>query len=616
MWPRLIGSLIALVIGVEAAQAQSGPPFPCTGDIYQVQSGQLRIFDPITSTYQNVGSNQGSYNATGYNILDNFAYASQGGNLIRIFADGSTEVVFNLGFGSFSGDVDLSNNFWLRRNNLSYYRIDIATGDITVFDFTGPGTNPADVFYFQSGGEEFLIGFRQNTLIRYNITTGIKETVAVPGLSGGGGYGAAWTDFNGRVFTFNNRTGLLYEVFDYDTNSPSAVIVGQGDPSNNNDGFSCVLQPFPNLAPVAFDDDYTTPVNVAVVDNVIEDNGNGMDNDPDGTPVTVNTTPVSDPSNGTVVLNPDGTFTYTPDTNFIGTDTFVYEISDTSGLTAQATVTIVVEGDIDFALSKSVTGPSFVSSPGEVLSFTVELENTGDIPLTDIVAEDVGPDGVLRTLTGQIETGGSPNVPNQLDVGETWTFSYDYSVTQDDIDSGGPLVNTASATSDETGTDTKTDQTSTTVSQDPLFSIEKDVDTLSLSGPGLLTYTVTVENTGNVTLTNPSLVDTIEQSGSALTITSGPTLTGDTDNDGELDVDEIWVYNITFSATQAEIDDAGDIVNTAEFTTDEAGMRSADATTEIDDQPNFTIAKTVDTNSLSAPGLLTYDIEVVNTGNV
>ena len=47
-----------------------------------------------------------------------------------------------------------------------------------------------------------------------------------------------------------------------------------------------------------------------------------------GDTLTVATTPVVDPTSGTVSLASDGTFTYTPDADFHGTDTFVYQISD------------------------------------------------------------------------------------------------------------------------------------------------------------------------------------------------------------------------------------------------------------------------------------------------
>jgi hypothetical protein len=41
-------------------------------------------------------------------------------------------------------------------------------------------------------------------------------------------------------------------------------------------------------------------------------------------------------------LNPDGSFTYTPDTGFSGKDSFTYQASDGSALSNVATVTIDV----------------------------------------------------------------------------------------------------------------------------------------------------------------------------------------------------------------------------------------------------------------------------------
>ncbi len=67
------------------------------------------------------------------------------------------------------------------------------------------------------------------------------------------------------------------------------------------------------------------------------------DSDVEGDTLSVNTTPVSGPANGTLVLNADGTFTYTPNNNFNGTDSFVYEVLDGNGGTAQATATFTVQ---------------------------------------------------------------------------------------------------------------------------------------------------------------------------------------------------------------------------------------------------------------------------------
>ncbi len=66
--------------------------------------------------------------------------------------------------------------------------------------------------------------------------------------------------------------------------------------------------------------------------NVIADNGAGPDTDPDGT-LTVSTTLVSAPTRGTVVMNADGTFTYTVNAGFVGTDftdTFQYRLQSLS----------------------------------------------------------------------------------------------------------------------------------------------------------------------------------------------------------------------------------------------------------------------------------------------
>ncbi len=614
----VIGALVISVWGQPASAQSTLTPFSCTEAIYQVQSGQLRIFNPITSTYQDVGSNQGSYNAIGYNILDDYGYGSHGSNIIRIGADGSTEVVYSGISGSYSGDVDYFGNYWLRTNNNIYRRIDLATGTVTSVSFTGPGGSdgPADVTYIPFGGNEYLIGFAAQTMYRYNITDGTKKKIPVSGGMPNGGYGATWTDLNGRLFTFNNLTGEIWEIFDYGSAQASAVFVAQADPSGNNDGFSCPNAPFPNLPPLAFDDDYVTPVNVPVVSNVIPDNGNGIDNDPDGGPITVATTPIAVPTNGGVVLNADGSFTYTPNLNFIGTDTFVYEIEDATGLTKQATVTIVIEGTIDFDIAKSVSGPNPVTAAGDILTYEVVITNSGDIPLTDVMAEDTAPDGTVVALSNPVETGGAPNIPGQLDIGEIWTYSYTYTVTQDDIDSGANLVNAVTATSDETGATEKTDDTSSPITQVIDYTLTKSVDTTVLSAPGLLTYEIVVTNTGNVTLTDAALTDTLVQGATGLTLTSGPTLTGDTDSDGDLDVGEMWTYAATFDATQAQIDDTGDIVNTADFTTVEAGDKTAEATTAIDDMPAMTVTKTTPVANLAAPGLISYEITIVNDGNV
>jgi VCBS repeat-containing protein len=78
---------------------------------------------------------------------------------------------------------------------------------------------------------------------------------------------------------------------------------------------------FFNHSPHAVADTVTTGEDVATTIPVLDN-----DTDRDGDTVTI--TEYTQPANGTVVLNPDGTFTYTPNADFNGTDTFTYTISD------------------------------------------------------------------------------------------------------------------------------------------------------------------------------------------------------------------------------------------------------------------------------------------------
>ena len=96
-----------------------------------------------------------------------------------------------------------------------------------------------------------------------------------------------------------------------------------------------------NDAPVASNDTYTTaedtPLTVPAATGVLAN-----DTDSDTPHAALIATMITNAANGNVVLSASGSFTYTPNANFFGTDSFTYTASDGSLSSAPATVTITV----------------------------------------------------------------------------------------------------------------------------------------------------------------------------------------------------------------------------------------------------------------------------------
>ncbi len=64
------------------------------------------------------------------------------------------------------------------------------------------------------------------------------------------------------------------------------------------------------------------------------------DSDPDGDPITARL--VTQAAHGTVTINPNGTFSYTPALAYTGTDTFRYDVYDGTSASAPVTVTLTI----------------------------------------------------------------------------------------------------------------------------------------------------------------------------------------------------------------------------------------------------------------------------------
>jgi hypothetical protein len=100
-------------------------------------------------------------------------------------------------------------------------------------------------------------------------------------------------------------------------------------------------------APVAPPTSVWTATNTAVTVEVLD-----LAFDPDGD--TLTTTAVTQGTNGTVVINVDGTVTYTPNTSFTGDDSFTYTVEDPDGNEASHTITVTVGPTDPVALDNDV----------------------------------------------------------------------------------------------------------------------------------------------------------------------------------------------------------------------------------------------------------------------
>jgi subtilisin-like proprotein convertase family protein len=148
-------------------------------------------------------------------------------------------------------------------------------------------------------------------------------------------------------------------------------------------------EPEPNTPPVAVDDSDATDEDTPVTINVLA-------NDSDVEDDTLTVTDVSDPPNGTAVINPDNTITYTPDAGFSGSDTFDYTISDGNGGTDSGTVSITVSsGSADVIYVFDITFES-KANKGRDWRAVFQIRTDSD---RDGVAEETDDAAVGATIT-------------------------------------------------------------------------------------------------------------------------------------------------------------------------------------------------------------------------
>jgi VCBS repeat-containing protein len=163
-----------------------------------------------------------------------------------------------------------------------------------------------------------------------------------------------------------------------------------------------------NNPPVATNDSYSTDEDTPLtVSNGVLSN----DPDPDGDSLIA--TVLGSTSNGALVLNPNGSFTYTPNANFNGVDSFTYQVSDGNGGTATGTVSLIINpvndpATITGTATASVTEDTNVDSNGN-------LNAIGTLAVSDV---DAGENKFSSTVIS------TPGNLGNLSMSENGTFSY------------------------------------------------------------------------------------------------------------------------------------------------------------------------------------------------
>lgn len=192
-----------------------------------------------------------------------------------------------------------------------------------------------------------------------------------------------------------------------------------------------------NNTPVAAPDAISFVEDTVLAGSVLVDNGNGIDSDPDGDVLSVSL--ISDVDNGTLALNTDGTFEYTPDKNYNGADTFIYRLSDGRGGVDQAVVNLTGTPVDDLA---NAVDDTYTTAVGTELVVTAavgilfnDTDAEGDV-FTASLLTDVS-DGTLAlaadgsfSYTPDPEFEGEDNFTYQVTGGDSATVTLSVGVPQ------------------------------------------------------------------------------------------------------------------------------------------------------------------------------------------
>lgn len=301
-------------------------------------------------------------------------------------------------------------------------------------------------------------------------------------------------------------------------------------------------------------------------------------------------------------------------------------VSDTSGLTATdnlPTITSLTQQS-KITLVKTVLSKGNYTA-GSLIRYAFTVNNAGNTILTQVVISDP------KLSSPPVYLSGDLNKNDMLDVGESWVYMAEYEVKPADINTGS-VTNTATVNANDPKGNKVTDVSGTLETNDVPTVVQLDqtgkislTKNITNTGPfksgDEIQYTFTVENRGNVKLKNLVLTDPKLSNQVSY-------LSGDLNNNDELEVDETWIYTGKYIVTQTDVD-LGHVTNTAEINAKDPSSQNVkdisgptafeDAPTKtiLPQNPKIAIIKTLSNSGTFFLGnLIKYDFTVANTGNV
>ncbi|NQT41467.1 MAG: tandem-95 repeat protein [Planctomycetes bacterium] len=157
-----------------------------------------------------------------------------------------------------------------------------------------------------------------------------------------------------------------------------------------------------NVAPVAVDNTYSVAEDGSL--NVAEPGVLTDDTDADGDPLTASL--LTGPTDGTLALSADGSFTYTPDADFNGADSFTYRAFDGADYSNTAVVSITIDSVDDAPVAGDDT-------------YIGDQDTPLNVTLPGVLANDTDPDG--DTLSAVLDSGPTNG---SLTLGTDGSFDY------------------------------------------------------------------------------------------------------------------------------------------------------------------------------------------------